>query len=124
MRIHWKVRFGQSGYDIFCSFRVFPLVSPTRTSGVTKFGAGLVPFLARGTVAKCYPLALDQECFEGAHETSRVHRGTRRRGGGMAAHVAGAAARNTAPDSDFPSGNPDDPTYRNGWWERMAGIFR
>ena len=34
------------------------------------------------------------------------------------------AARNTAPDSDFPSGNPDDPTYRNGWWERMAGIFR
>ena len=53
-----------------------------------------------------------------------VHQAARRRGSGVAAYGAGAAAGNAAPDSDFPSGNPDYPPYRNGWGERMARVFR
>jgi putative ABC transport system substrate-binding protein len=41
----------------------------------------------------------------------------------MAAQSTGAAPGKAAPDSDFPSGNPDHPSYRNGWGERMARFF-
>ena len=41
----------------------------------------------------------------------------------MASDGASAAASNTEPDSDFPSGNPDYPHYGNRWGERMARVF-
>jgi hypothetical protein len=45
------------------------------------------------------------------------------RRGGVAARRAGAAAGNAAPDSDFPSGNPDCPHYRNGWRSAWRAFF-
>jgi hypothetical protein len=42
----------------------------------------------------------------------------------VATRGARAAGGDAAPDSDFPSGNPDYPPYRNGWGERMARVFR
>ena len=48
----------------------------------------------------------------------------RRRGGGVAARGARAAARKPAPHRDLSSGNPDYPPHRNGWGERMACVFR
>jgi len=48
-----------------------------------------------------------------AYEAARVNHTTYRRGGDMAGGSACAADANKEPNSDFPSGNSDDPADRN-----------
>src|SRR5215469_15104503 len=53
-------------------------------------------------------------------EAARVHHAARWRGGRVAARGARTTGGKTAANSDFPSGNPHYPPYRNGWGERKA----
>src|SRR5215217_1384537 len=93
---------------------------PIRTLSLIK-GRGRFSAIShsRPTAAKCYAWALDGA----SNEASQVHHTAGRRGSGLVVHRIGAAAGKAAPDSDFSSGNPDQPPYRNGWRERIGVRF-